>query len=98
MRERTDPRYCETRGVTLYKNPEYQIDDEDEMTTKDSWARKVEVTEPKAKRPKPDGPTTSQGATKSLTDQQRLRVEECSAAITKDRAALDEVMKVFKVT
>ena len=65
------------------------------MTTKDSWARKVEVTEPKATRSKPDGPTKSQGATQSLTDQQRLRVEKGSAAITKDRAALDEVMKVF---
>ena len=94
VRERTDTRYCETRGVTLYKLPEYQIDDEEEMTTKDSWARKVEVTEPKAKRPKPDGPTKSQGATKSVTDQQRLRVEKGNAAITKDRAALDDVMKL----
>ena len=53
------------------------------------------MTEPKAKRPKPDGPTKTQGATKALTDPQRLRLEKVSAAITKDRAALDEVMKVF---
>ena len=52
-------------------------------------------TEPKAKRPKPDGPTKTQSAILALTDPQRLRLEKCSAAITKDRAALDEVMKVF---
>ena len=56
------------------------------------------MTEPKAKRPKPDGatkPTKPQKATKPLTEPRRLRADKANAAITKDRAALDEVMKVF---
>ena len=53
------------------------------------------MAEPKAKRPKPDGPTTSQGATKTLTDPQRLRLEKGSAAITKYCAAMHEAMKAF---
>ena len=36
VRGRTDTGYCATRGVTLYKLPEYHSDDEDEMTMKDS--------------------------------------------------------------
>ena len=62
--------YCLVRDATLYKLPEYHSDEEEEMTTKDSWARKIEVTEPKAKRPKPDGettPTKPPGVTKPRT-------------------------------
>ena len=88
--------YCPVRDVTLYKLPEYHSDEED-TTTKDSWVRTIEVTEPKAKRPKPDGETKPTkppgGVMKPLTEQQRERVEEVIAAITKERTALDDVMK-----
>ena len=54
VRERTENKYCSTRGVMLYKNPECQSDDEDESARIDSWARELEVAEPKAKRPNPN--------------------------------------------
>ena len=95
MRERTDKKYCDKRGVWLYKNPEYHSDEEDETAIADSWSRKLDVTEPKAKRPKPDGPKIPPGGTKTLTDPQRARLGKGSAAIIKERASLDEVMKVF---
>ena len=95
MRERTKRKFCDTRGVWLYRNPEHQSDSEEESATKDSWTRKVEAAEPKAKRAKTDGPTKPQGAAKQLTDQQRQKVDKCSAAITKERAALDDVMQYF---
>ena len=85
-------------GVWLYRNPEHQSDSEEESITLDSWLRKVEAVEPKAKRPKPDGPTTETkppGAAKPLTEQQRGKMDRCSAAIIKERTALDEEMKYF---
>ena len=90
--------FCDLRGVWLYRNPEHQSDSEEESVTLDSWLRKVEAVEPKAKRPKPDGPTTETkppGAAKPLTDQQRGKMDRCSAAIIKERTALDEEMKYF---
>ncbi|MDA8584271.1 hypothetical protein N9L68_08540 [bacterium] len=60
--ERIDKNKCRIRGVSSYKHPEYQRDDEDDTTCVNSWARELEVTEPKAKRPKPNGPMKSLGA------------------------------------
>ena len=60
------------------------------QTAQTRWADEIAVRENITY-----GPTKSQCGTTSLTDHQRLRVEKCSAAITKDRAVLDVVMNVF---
>ena len=57
VRDRTRTTYCHVRDATLCRLPEYHSDEEEETTTKDSWARKIEVAEPKAKRSKQDGET-----------------------------------------
>ena len=95
VRERTEKTYCKTRGTTLYKNPEYVSDDEDESARVDSWARVVEAAEPKPKRPKPDGQPKPQGGPKALTEPQRHKVKKGSDTIVKDCAALQETMKAF---
>ena len=69
------------------------------MTTRDPWARTIEVAEPKAKRPKPDGETKptkpASGVMKPFTEQQREMVAKVIAAITNERTALDDVTKEF---
>ena len=66
VRERTDKNKCRIRGVNLYKKPECQSDDDDDTTCGNSWARELDVTEPNAKRPKQNEPTTSLGAKNNL--------------------------------